>query len=98
MGIPSAGFDSNLPSRTACFKKERTVESLRAIDELEAYLPQLAHMLTRLPTDSLLTSVLERFVLRVGHEAFVQNPELLLERFGVAPTELGQRGGNATRL
>eukprot|EP00965_Chrysotila_dentata_P109008 3601070-Pleurochrysis_carterae.AAC.1 len=36
-----------------------------AIDELEAYLPQLAHMILRLPADSLLTSVLERFALRV---------------------------------
>ena len=36
-----------------------------AVDELEAYLPQLAQLLSELPADSLLTSILERFALRV---------------------------------
>lgn len=35
------------------------------IDELEAFLPQLAHLVTRLPADWLITSVLERFILHV---------------------------------
>ncbi|KAL1499635.1 hypothetical protein AB1Y20_011834 [Prymnesium parvum] len=36
-----------------------------ALDELELYLPQLAHLVLCLPADSLLASLLERFVLRV---------------------------------
>jgi hypothetical protein len=35
------------------------------VDELEAFLPQLAHLATHLPADWLLTSVLERFILHV---------------------------------
>ena len=37
----------------------------RAVDELEAYVPQLAYMILGLPADSLLSSVLERFALRL---------------------------------
>ena len=37
----------------------------RAVDELEAYIPQLAYMILGLPVDSLLSSVLERFALRL---------------------------------
>lgn len=35
------------------------------VDELEAFLPQLAHLATHLPANWLLTSVLERFILHV---------------------------------
>jgi len=41
------------------------LENDECVDELEAYLPQLAHLATRLPADLLLTSVLERFILHV---------------------------------
>ena len=40
--------------------------SPRGIDELEAYLPQLGHLILRLPSESLLATVLERFALRVS--------------------------------
>ena len=38
----------------------------RGVDELEVYLPQIGHLLLRLPSDSLLATVLERFALRVS--------------------------------
>ena len=42
------------------------VQDDRGVDELEAYLPQIGHLLLRLPSDSLLATVLERFSLRVS--------------------------------
>ena len=48
-----------------CDRLAAMLRDERAIDGLEAYLPQLAHMILWLPADSLLGSVLERFVLRV---------------------------------
>ena len=42
------------------------VQDDRGIDELEAYLPQLGHLILRLPSESLLATVLERFALRVS--------------------------------
>lgn len=48
-----------------CEELTAVVHDERAVDELESYLPQLAHMILTLPADSLLSSVLERFVLRV---------------------------------
>ena len=48
-----------------CDELAALVHYERAVDELESYLPQLAHMILTLPADSLLSSVLERFVLRV---------------------------------
>ena len=44
----------------------RLVHDEQGVDELESYLPQLGHLLLRLPADSLLTTVLERFALRVS--------------------------------
>ena len=51
--------------RVLCDRLAAMLRDERAIDGLEAYLPQLAHMILWLPADSLLGSVLERFVLRV---------------------------------
>lgn len=42
------------------------VQDERGVDELERYLPQLGHLILQLPADSLLTTVLERFALRVS--------------------------------
>ena len=42
------------------------VQDDRGVDELEVYLPQIGHLLLRLPSDSLLATVLERFALRVS--------------------------------
>ena len=50
---------------TTCDTLAALLDDGDSIDELEALLPQLAHLTTRLPADWLLTSVLERFVLRV---------------------------------
>ncbi len=49
----------------ACDALAQLAGDERAVDELERYLPQLAALILQLPADSLLTSVLERFALRV---------------------------------
>ena len=49
----------------ACESLAELANDERAVDELEAYLPQLAYMILGLPADSLLSSVLERFALRL---------------------------------
>lgn len=48
-----------------CDELAAIVHDERAVDELEAYLPQLAHIILTLPADSLLSSLLERFALRL---------------------------------
>ena len=49
----------------ACESLAELANDERAVDELEVYVPQLAYMILGLPADSLLSSVLERFALRV---------------------------------
>ena len=49
----------------ACESLAMLANDARAVDELEAYVPQLACMILGLPADSLLSSVLERFALRL---------------------------------
>ena len=48
-----------------CDELAALVHDERAVDELESFLPQLAHIMLTLPSDSLLCSLLERFALRI---------------------------------
>ena len=49
----------------ACESLAELANDERAMDELELYVPQLAYIILGLPADSLLSSVLERFALRL---------------------------------